>query len=508
MLTQKKIRTNILLVFGILVLLNLVGDKIFFRLDFTADQRYSLSDATKSILKNLDEPVTVTAYFSEDLPPDIAKVRQDFRDLLIEYGSYSDGMVVYEFMNPNEDQESEMKAQQNGIRPIMINVRDRDQVKQQRAYLGAVVELGDKREVIPFIQPGAAMEFALSSNIKKLSVDNKPTVAFLQGHGEPTLEAQQEVVKSLSVMYKVDTLTFDENRGVPATINTVAVIAPTDSIPDYVFKHLDNFLARGGNLLVTVQNVKDDLTTARLEPISTGLSDWLKSKGLKVGKDILIDNNCGSIMVRQQQGIFTMNTPVKFPYLPIITNFTKHPITEGLESVMFAFSTTIELAPVDTSVFMVPLAVSSDISGTRALPLTFDIGKQWKKYDFGKSALPVAVALEGKISGDTKSKMVVFSCGNFAVNGVGDKAQQLQPDNVSFLVNSVDWLSDDTGLIELRTKGVSSRPIDPSLEESTKTIIKYVNFLLPILLIILYGVYRAQMRRKKRNKIKSTEYVK
>ncbi len=508
MLTQKKIRTNILLVFGILVLLNLVGDKIFFRLDFTADQRYSLSDATKDILKNLDEPVTVTAYFSEDLPPDIAKVREDFRDLLIEYGSYSDGMVVYEFINPNEDQEGEMKAQQNGVRPIMINVRERDQVKQQRAYLGAVIELGDKKEVIPFIQPGAAMEFALSSNIKKLSVDNKPTVAFLQGQGEPTLEAQQEVVKSLSVMYKVDTLTFDENRGVPATINTVAVISPTDSIPEYVFKHLDDFLARGGNLLVTVKNVKDDLSTARLEPISTGLNEWLKTKGLKVGNEILIDNNCGSIMVRQQQGIFTMNTPVKFPYLPIITNFAKHPITEGLESVMFPFSTTIELAPVDTSVFMVSLALSSDISGTRALPLTFDIGKQWRKYDFGKSSLPVGVALEGKLSGDAKSKMVVFSCGDFAVNGIGEKAQQLQPDNVSLLVNSIDWLSDDTGLIELRTKGVSSRPIDPSLEESTKTIIKYVNFLLPILLIILYGVYRAQMRRKKRNKVKSIDYVK
>ena len=103
--------------------------------------------------------------------------------------------------------------------------------------------------------------------------------------------------------------------------------------------------------------------------------------------------------------------------------------------------------------------------------------------------------------------MVVFSCGDFAVNGVGDKAQKLQPDNVSILANSIDWLSDDTGLIELRTKGVSSRPIDPSLEESTKTIIKYVNFLLPILLIILYGIFRAQKRRKKRNKIKSTDYV-
>ena len=508
MLTQKKLSTKILLVFGILFLLNLVGDKIFFRLDFTEDQRYSLSEATKSILKDLHEPVTVTAYFSEDLPPDVAKVRQDFREMLIEYDSYSSGLVVYEFINPNEDQETEIKAQQSGIRPIMINVRERDQVKQQRAYLGAVIELGEKKETIPFIQPGAAMEFALSSNIKKISVNEKPTVAFLQGNGEPALTAMQEASVALSVMYEVDTVSLESNRGIPASISTVAVIAPTDSLPDYVFQHLDDFLARGGKLLLTIKNISSDLNTGMINPLKNVFGDWLKTKGLDIQNNILVDNNSGSIMVRQQQGMFTMNTPVKFPFLPIITNFADHPITEGLESVMLPFSSTINLVPVDTSVFMIPLALSSDVSDTESLPLTFDISKQWGQQDFNQSSLPVAVALDGKLAGDTDTKMVVFSCGDFAVNGEGEQAQQLQPDNVSLLVNSIDWLSDDTGLIEMRTKGVSSRPIDPSLEDGTKSVIKYVNFILPILLILIYGIYRSQMRRKKRNKIKSINYVK
>lgn len=508
MFTQKKLRTSILLVIAIVFLVNLVGDKIFFRLDFTEDQRFSLSAATEDILSKLEEPVTVTAYFSEDMPPDIAKVRQDFREMLIEYGSISGGMVVYEFINPNEDEQTEMQAQQNGIRPIMINVRERDQVKQQRAYLGAVVELGEKKEIIPFIQPGAAMEFALSSNIKKISVDQKPKLAFLQGNGEPALTAMQEATTALSVMYEVDTITFDFIKGVPSDINTLAVIAPTDSVPDYVLNHLDGFLGRGGNLLLTIKNIQSDLSTARLELIPNNFGNWLKTKGLEVNNDILIDNNCGNIMVRQQQGMFTMNTPMKFPYLPNITNFADHPITEGLESVMLPFSSTINLVPVDTSVFMIPLAMSSEISGTQMLPLSFDISKQWNQRDFSESSLPIAVALDGRLSGDMNSKLIVFSCGDFAVNGEGEQAQQLQPDNISLLVNSIDWLADDTGLIELRTKGVSSRPIDPSLEDGTKDLIKYLNFILPILLIIAYGVYRAQVRRKKRNKIKSTDYVK
>jgi ABC-type uncharacterized transport system involved in gliding motility auxiliary subunit len=75
------------------------------------------------------------------------------------------------------------------------------------------------------------------------------------------------------------------------------------------------------------------------------------------------------------------------------------------------------------------------------------------------------------------------------------------------MVNAIDWLSDDTGLIELRTKGVTSRPLDAQMEDGTKTMVKYLNFLVPILLIILYGVYRYQTNRKIRNKLKSIDYV-
>ena len=103
--------------------------------------------------------------------------------------------------------------------------------------------------------------------------------------------------------------------------------------------------------------------------------------------------------------------------------------------------------------------------------------------------------------------MVVFSDGDFAVNGEGQNAQQLSEDNVSLMSNAIDWLSDDTGLIELRTKGVSARPIDTSLEDSTKTLLKYLNFLLPIFLIIIYGVFRFQLKRKKRNELMSTDFV-
>ncbi len=102
--------------------------------------------------------------------------------------------------------------------------------------------------------------------------------------------------------------------------------------------------------------------------------------------------------------------------------------------------------------------------------------------------------------------MVVIADGDFPVNGTGQQVQKLKPDNVNLLVNAIDWLSDDTGLIELRTKGVTSRPLD-QVEDGRKALIKWLNFLLPILLIIIYGIFRMQRNRNIRMKRMEEDYV-
>ena len=508
MLTRKKVQNSIILIFGIIVLVNLIASRFYFRLDYTEDQRYSLSDATKNILSSIDEPITITAYFSEDLPPDIAKVRQDFRDMLVEYASYSGGQIVYEFVNPSESQETEMKAQQSGIRPIMINVRERDQMKQQRAYLGALIQMGDKKEVIPFIQPGAAMEYDLSSNIKKLAVTEKPSIAFLQGNGEPTLSAMNQLNQQLSILYNIETVQFsDTTGGIPSKYKTLVIIAPKDTIPERYFAYLDNFLAGGGRIMIALNRVEGDLSNGMGKKIYTGLSDWLNNKGVDIEQNFIVDANCSSVMVRQQQGMFVMNTPIKFPYIPIISNFIKHPITEGLEAVILPFVSSIVVSPKDTNLTIYPFAFSSKKSGLQTPPLYFDVMKNWSAADFGLSSLPVAVIVEGKIVGQMNSKMVVFSDGDFIINGEGQQAQKLQEDNVNLAANAIDWLSDDTGLIELRTKGVTARPLDASLEEGTKSLLKYLNFLLPLIIVILYGIVRFQFRRNIRNKLMNVKYA-
>ena len=122
--------------------------------------------------------------------------------------------------------------------------------------------------------------------------------------------------------------------------------------------------------------------------------------------------------------------------------------------------------------------------------------------------LTLGGAIAGKLSGDAVSKMIVIANGDFAVNGEGPAAMQVLPDNVNLLVNAIDWLSDDTGLIELRTKGITARPLSIAQDDTgTKTFYKYLNFLLPILLIVTYGFVRIQMTRRQRMRRMEENYA-
>ena len=501
---QKLLITTILTV-GIVLVINFLSNELHLRLDFTETGQYTLSKATLDILKDLEEPVTVKAYFSKDLPANIGKTRDDFQDLLIEYASRSNGMIAYEFINPGESESTEKEATQNGIQPVMINVREKDQVKQQKAFLGAAISLGEKKEVIPFVQPGTAMEYALSTAIKKISVENKPVVGFLQGNGEPPLSEMSQALEQLSILYDVKEVNLD-SLDVPLEIKTLAIVRPTDTIPPLQVQKLDAFLARGGRLLVAINRVEGHLQESYGMPLTTGLETWLSKMGITIQEAFVVDAKCGSVNVQQQQGFFTMQTQVSFPYLPMMAKFASHPISKGLERVIFEFVSPINYAG-DTSRRFTPLVFSSEQSSAQMAPLRFDINKQWTQADFPERNIAVAGVLEGRLSGNANARMVVIGDGDLVVNGPqqGQQPRRLQPDNVSLFVNSVDWLSDDTGLIELRTKGVTSRPIH-ELDESTKAALKYGNFLLPILLVIGYGLIRWQRNRMTRLKRMSENY--
>lgn len=502
MKTKKSLITYVLLILGVLILLNIASDYVFTRLDFTSDKRYTLSKATKDIIKSLPEPVTIKAYFSDNLPQSVAKVKSDFRDLLEEYAARSNGMIAFEFINPNKNAKTEKEAMQNGIEPLLINVREKDQVKQQKAFLGVKIELGDMQDVIPVVKPGVAMEYALSKSLKKVSISQKPKIGFLQGHGEPSLSEMRQIVQELNVMYNVMPVNLNDTANELLKYKAIAIVRPLDSFPKSHLQQLSEYMKQGGKLLVALNRVDGNLQKSQGYSISTGLESWLAKKGITVENSFAIDAKCGSIQVRQ--GFFSIN--MEFPYLPIITHFAKHPITTGLEATIFKFASPVSFTG-DSAYKYTALAKTSKKSGTQPAETYFNVQKKWTASDFTASSLTVAGALEGKFGGTKEGKMVVVGDGDFVINGSGQNAQKLQGDNINLFANSIDWLSDDTGLIALRTKGITSRPIE-ELKDNSKSILKYLNFFLPIILIIGYGVIRAQKRKNLRYKRMQTGYVK
>ncbi len=502
---KKSIFTYLLLVAAVVILVNILAAKLFFRLDFTQDNAYTLSKATKDILKSLNEPLTVTAYFSEDLPPEIAKVRRDFKDLLIEYSTFAKSNLRYEFVNPNSDEQTENKALHSGVQPIILDVREKDQIKQQKAYMGAVLQIGDRKEIVPFIHSGSSMEYVLSSSIKKISITDKPTIAYLQGHGEPTLNAIPQVYAALSILYNISTVDLKDSAVDLTKFKTAVLLSPKDTISPQDFLKLDNFLNNGGRLFIGCDNVVGDFSTASGNVHTTGVENWLSQKGLTIEKSFVIDVSCAFVNLAQRQGAYQITTQVPFPYLPIIKTFENHAITKGLEQVILQFASPLTFKS-DGETQFISLLKTSEKSGIRPAPLIFDVQKQWIQQDFPLKNIPVAGLLTKKLSNHKEWKIVVVSDGDFAINGTGQEMQQLQPDNINFIVNAIDWLSDDTGLMELRTATVTSRPID-EINDEKKILIKYFNFLFPILAMLGYGIFRMQYNRTLRIKRMDENFI-
>ena len=490
---RNQVIIQVAVLFGIITVINLIANKAYFRLDFTADKRYTLSDATRDVIDEVEDVVTIKAYFSEDLPPQLKLIRQDFEEQLIEYENLSQGNIVFEFIDPGVSEIKENEAQQEGITPVTVQVTEKDQVKQQRAYMGAILEMGDKKEVIPMIQMGAGMEYSLTTSLKKLAISNKPKIGLLQGHGEPSLQSLVQLHQQLSILYDVESFRMSDTTEVPAYMKTLVIIDPKDTIPQSHLARLDRFMAGGGSLFMAYSNMGGDLNSGMLNTNpDIGLSGWLHGKGIQLGNQFVVDATCLPIGV--QQGPFVMQ--VQFPYFPVASSFAEHPVVQGLESVVLPVVSTVRYNG-DSLAQATELVFTSENSGLQPAPAYIDINYRWTENDFTAGSQPVALAVKGSL-GDPggNAKMVVISNGSFISNGEGQQQQQVHPDNINFASNAIDWLSDETGLVELRTKAVTSRPLE-AVEDGTRNFLKYGNLLIPIFLVMVYGfIRRLQYTRK------------
>jgi len=504
---------QLLLVVGILVTANILAEELVIRFDLTENNRYTLSEASRDIAESLNDPVTISAYFSDDLPPQLAQAEDEFRNFLEEFRAYSGGNLEYEFINPNENEQTETEAQQAGIRPVMIDVRERDQISQKRAYLGAVFRYGDKQEVVPFIRPGTSLEYTIASTVKRLTVETKPKIGLVQGHGEPARNEMGEVMGELAQMYTIVELGGLDTAAVPADIEVLLVVKPEQQYNQDELVAIDQYIMSGGKALFAINRVRSDLQRGFATPFETGIEQLLASYRLPVNADLVRDAQASAIQVQQRQGGFTLVNQVQYPYIPLVSNFGSHPISEGLETVVFQFVSSIDTTMVDSVQSFTLLTRSSNQAGRASGRFNLNPMQEWDRSSFTETNIPLGGVIEGTFSSgfadnDTvdvplkksrETSIVVFGDGDFPVNGSGQQQQRLPEDNINLFVNTVDWLADDTGLIELRTKGITNRPLE-NIEEGTKTFLKYLNVFLPVLGVLGYGFYRYRRRQARRRR--------
>ena len=475
---------------AIVVVVNIFSFFYFFRIDLTRERRYTLTSATKDILGSLTKPVTITAYYSENSIPAIARARSEFKDMLVEYAARSGNKVVFNFINPNSNDSLAKVAQRIGIRFSKVPFRDKNEMKYVDIYLGAVVKMGDKTDVLPLIDPNSSLEYPLSNSIKKLSIDKKPVVGLLNGNGEPGLNEMPQVNESVSTLHALQEVRLSDSAAIPAEYTTLTLINPKDTFRPGQLRQLDAFLARGGRMLIAYSGLNPDFRTATGRIDNIGLTQWLAKNNIILDNKYIVDARCGFVTSGQYS--------IPFPFLPLINNFANHPVTKDLSSVMLSFASDIKFTGDTNKVKFTPIAFTSDETGLKEAPVTFDINYKWQKEEFPFTNLVIGAAING-VGGANDSRIVLISNGDFPVNGSGKQATKLEQGNVNLFSNALDWLSDNTGLIQLRSKVITFNRIK-DVSDNKATFLKYLNFSLPLLLVILYGIIRMQVKKNLRKR--------
>lgn len=489
---MKQIIKHAAYIIGTIILLNIVFYFIFFRMDFTSNRRYSLSNVSKNIIRNNQKPIVVDYYVTADLPQEMQKLSKEFTSLLKEYKSLSNAAFTINTIYP-DNSEKGFKATEAGIQPIFKEIRERDLEKIQKIFMGAVFHIGDKTAVIPVIGYNTPMEYEITRILKQANDTLKPTIGFVRGHGEATLNRMPQLISELSHltnMIVVDLNDLDNSLG---GCNVICIIDPKDTYSPFELKQLENYLDRGGRLFIALSHAIGQISGTRNNGFinRTGIEKMLEKKGLKIKYDFVVDNNCGTIAINQQYGLITFQSNVSFPYIPNITNFSNHIITYGLNSILLPFASSIQQVRTQTTYIFTPLAKTSSISGVQQAPVFFNLQKQWSRNDFTHPHNIVAALLTND---DNNSAIVTITNAEFITN---DIVMSGHTDNVNFALNSIEWLADNSGLIQLRNKFTTFASLEP-LDSNTKEFLKYLNFLLPLLLIIGFSVTRYKKNQKQR----------
>lgn len=504
---------SIILIIGIVAVLNYFSSQLFLRFDLTQNKVYSISKVSKEAVSNLDDIVSIKAYFSDNLPTQVMSIRQEVADILDEYEVFSNGNIRVEFIDPNDDEDAQRELMIMGIPQLTFEVYEKDKRQLVNGYMGIAISYSDNVEVIPAVKRDTRdLEYQLTTAIKKVIAEEIATIGYLESYGTASLDGVMTIAKEeLSGLYTIQNVDLDTSSEVPANIDTLLIVGPSEQFSEDALRAVNSFVERGGSLLVLIDGVVvgENLSAAKN---STGLEGLLKSYGITVNQDLVADTRSGTASFTQ--GFITFSS--KYPFWPLVQEdgFNKeYGAVANLENVLLPWPSSISVEPALYESGVAKKLVFTTENGW-LVKSNFNLNPQQATGPQGtQKEIEMAVALQGDIRNaypeeekdseeedGSEENLVMYGRVTVVADSdfIGDGFVQSNPGNLIFFQNLVDSLSFDEDLISIRSKLASSRPIEDDLSDSSKAAIRYLNVFGITLVVVFYGMLRYFLRRRSR----------
>ncbi|MFT5754539.1 MAG: gliding-associated putative ABC transporter substrate-binding component GldG [Flavobacterium sp.] len=541
---------------AVLLALNIFGNYFFKRFDLTKDNRYTLSETTLGIIESVDSPLYIDVFLEGKFPPEFKRLQNETRQLLEEFTAYNSN-IIFQFINPIEKEEERVEVMKNfyerGLMPLSITVEDKGKQSQEVVFPWAVATYGDKSTKVALLKNlmGATteekvissvqhMEFAFAEALNKITKQKQKKIAVLKGNGELDDVYIADFLKTVRESYYIGTFTLDSLANKPIqTIEALqkydmAIIAkPTEAFSDEEKQVIDQFIVNGGKTLWLVDAVKADMDSLFSQPqilaypLDLNLTDQLFQYGIRVNGQLVKDEQATTIkLATGQEGSQTQYQEFSWRFSPFVYPASNHPIVKNMEGIKFEFANPIEILKNDIkkTVLLTSSAYSKPV-GT-PIPIALDlVTEETKPTDYPNGGLlPMAVLLEGKFKSvyknrvlpikDSKfkdinkeSKIIFVSDGDIIKNQLDkdgypmelgfDKFTNQLYGNKEFLMNCVNYLLDDNGLINIRSKDVDLPLLDKEKVYENYTFAQIITIGLPLAILGLFGFLFTYLRKRK-----------
>lgn len=553
--------TQLFLIIGIIVFINIIANYFYGFIDLTEEKRYTLSPSTHQVVESLDENVFVTVLLDGDLPPGFKRLQNSTKELLDDLKDINPNIqYIFEDPLEGSAQEIKSRRDQlakDGVIPVALTYNDGKEVTQKGIYPYALISykgrnsklsllkeqnIGEEDEVV-LNRSIELLEYKFANQIQKLTLSKRQNIAFSTGHGELPFENTIRLQRELENFYNVGRLNLDSLIVIDKELDLLIVPAPKESFDDKAKFKLDQYIMNGGKVMWLIEKLDADLDSINKyrfyvpNDIITGIDDLLFKYGAKIQPNLVLDLECSAIpqIVGQQDGK-PQTLLYKWFYHPLAIANRNHPIGKNLDRVNMFFPSSIDTVKTKYQVTKTPILTTSPYSRYQLNPvrLNFEILKyppKQEQFDKGKQTL--GLLLEGEfesafsnritpsfqstlnelgITFQSKSiptKQIVITDADFMKNRVNTRTNSAEPigyniweqkvfdGNKDFILNSIEYLLDDNGVLDSRSKEVKLRLLDAVKTKTERKKWQFINIGLPLLFLALFGFLFNYIRKRR-----------